>query len=88
MNTEKKGGNVLFERKGSIVARKQHECQYCKTPIYKGTTYYNQSYFDRDDHVWVRYKLHLECKDLFFVAQDNLEKYYYHWEQWYEEVFI
>jgi len=83
---------MLFKQKGWITARKKHKCTYCNKSIHQGETYYKDRYLDEDDGEWVSYKLHALCKDPFYHDADkeseNLENYYQHWEDWYDQIFV
>jgi hypothetical protein len=69
-------------------ARKEYKCQYCWHAIHIGQIYYLQSYLDISNGKWYVYRLHVECKDLFFDALNETYNIAGHWEEWYEQTFV
>ena len=79
-------------KEGHPKARKQHTCNYCRNAINIGSVYYHYSTLetgmDQLHGVWTIYKLHLECKDLYFACIEEIYERANHWEEWHDQTFV
>lgn len=73
-------------REGHPKARKQHKCNHCRHTIDVGEVYYNYSSLEAGE--WTVYKLHLDCKDLFFACLTEVYEDAEHWEEWQDQTFV